>query len=688
MIWPPTTTGRTRQPNVVAHIRAHRNALVVIFTIILVSTAFVILDYPLIPLSTTIDIGRPLSIPTAIHAISDSVSVVQFSDIEEGVTYHPFSKLRPSECIADHTIRPIRAHNLIPDNCLDAWIAWGQWEGPCADVAVEESRIDLVYIWVNGSDPLHEQARAKYTNSPSGERPKNARFREHDELRHSFRASGKASTTWKNSRWHLVTADVEHPEDDTKLLGLVPQWLDVNGSVTESPHHQPPIYLHHASQLFRLINSTEELISDEDAMDWREHVLPNFNSFSVESQLSNLDSDLVSDNIIALNDDQYIVLPSPPSAFHSPLYGPVLRFDSAFQVQGDASGTAAGDGEWRSLGWSAHLLNQRFGARKRSYVLHNARSLSLPLLHEASLAFGPQFSATPLSRFRGWHEIPGEYEVNTMFHATHFIIERRREALLWSWIVAKWGGKGEGHLDEDLKNGMWEELGGISEEQEVILDNLRVTREDDVDTNMRLAGLAPPRAEDPTASATTEYWFVSQNGYPTALNGLPLPTTLDREECLGFNDQSAWDLFRDILLSKPQCGDAIIAALTRKSDAGLAVFLPPGSTERDPTDPITLPLTLTVDPPPLPRNPRAFAVRLIHRYSFVVGKSPSRFFGIGSLGGAKWLLGEVDEQRETVLLCINDDLPDSSQEDEFLKTDLFLRQWQRDRWPDKLDREL
>ncbi len=134
--------------------------------------------------------------------------------------------------------------------------------------------------------------------------------------------------------------------------------------------------------------------------------------------------------------------------------------------------------------------------------------------------------------------------------------------------------------------------------------------------------------------------------------------------------------------------DPVIAALTRKSDAGLAVFLPPGSTERDPTDPITLPLTLTVDPPPLPRNPRAFAVRLIHRYSFVVGKSPSRFFGIGSLGGAKWLLGEVDEQRETVLLCINDDLPDSSQEDEFLKTDLFLRQWQRDRWPDKLDREL
>ncbi|KAF9029800.1 ankyrin [Hymenopellis radicata] len=231
-----------------------------------------------------------------------------------------------------------------------------------------------------------------------------------------------------------------------------------------------------------------------------------------------------------------------------------------------------------------------------------------------SLAFGLQFSATPLSRFCGWHEIPGEYDVNTMFHATYFIIERRREALLWSWI---------------------EELGGTSEEQEIVLDNLRVTRDVDVESNMRLAGLVPLRSQDPTESATTEYWFVSQNGYPTALNGLALPTALEREECLGFNGQSAWDLFRGIMLTKPECGDAIIAALTRRSDAGLAVFLPRGSTERDPTDPITLPLTLSMEPPPLPRNPRAFAVRLIHRYSFVFGSLPSRFFGIGSLEGAK-----------------------------------------------------
>ena len=152
------------------------------------------------------------------------------------------------------------------------------------------------------------------------------------------------------------------------------------------------------------------------------------------------------------------------------------------------------------------LSDQRFGSRRRSYVLHNARSLSLPLLHEASLAFAPQFSATPLSRFRGWHEIPGEYEVNTMFLATHFIMERRREALLWSWVVAKWGGKNDGYLDAEMKDNMWQELNG-TDDNEVSLQSLRPNSLDEVDLNMRLAGLAPPRAEDPSVSANTEYWF-------------------------------------------------------------------------------------------------------------------------------------------------------------------------------------
>ncbi|KIY66007.1 hypothetical protein CYLTODRAFT_423832 [Cylindrobasidium torrendii FP15055 ss-10] len=676
------------RPNVVAQLRARKNMLVVVFTIALVLSALILLDYPLQPLATSIDHDNLNFEPVTIHESLGSASIVDFDNSKFGVTYHLFNKTEPKDMVANHTILPMREHLRIPDDCLDTWISWGQWEGPCADAKVDESRIDLVWIWVNGSDPLHRQSRNEYVLAATGQAPKNARFREHDELRHSFRSALKSSPTWRDSNWHLVTADVPHFTDEDKLLGLVPQWLDLNHSITPSEHQQPPIHLHHVSQIFKLVNNATHAPTEEEAQEWREQVLPNFNSFGVESQLSNMDPQLVSDNIVALNDDHYMMLSSPPATFHTPLYGPVLRFDRAFPVKGDPSGSAAGDGEWRSLGWSAYLLNERFGTRRRSYVLHNPRSLSLPLLHEASLAFGAQFSATPLSRFRGWHDVPGEFEVNTIFTATHFMIERRREALLWSWIVAKWGGRNDGTLSLETKENMWVELGGDYDTTGIPMEDLRTYSPAEVNTNLELAGLQPPTSTEPTETAHTNYLFVSQNGYPTFLNGLPLPQSLQRDKCLGWQTQSAWDLFRDVLSVHPQCGDAIIAALLKGTDAGLAVFLPDGPVESDPADPYTLPLELPLDAPPLPRSPRAFAVRLIHRYSFVIGETSTRFFGVGSLGGAKWLLGEVDQGKDLVLVCVNDDLPDDSGEDEFTLTDAFIREWQESRWPDKLDREI
>lgn len=63
---------------------------------------------------------------------------------------------------------------------------------------------------------------------------------------------------------------------------------------------------------------------------------------------------------IAINDDQYLALEMPQSAFHSPLYGPVFRVDTGRPVGGDDSGQAGGEHEWRSMGWSDHLLSGSF----------------------------------------------------------------------------------------------------------------------------------------------------------------------------------------------------------------------------------------------------------------------------------------------------------------------------------------
>lgn len=128
-------------------------------------------------------------------------------------------------------------------------------------------------------------------------------------------------------------------------------------------------------------------------------------------------------------------------------------------------------------------------------------------MHEATLAFGDYFALTPMSQFRGSHDVTNEFEVNTIFTATHFVLERHREALLWSWVVAKWGSVADGILDEELKDAMWLELGAEDEHDELRQNTSIRTTNDDVALNMRAAGLEQPRSDAPKERANTTYIF-------------------------------------------------------------------------------------------------------------------------------------------------------------------------------------
>ncbi|KAJ6480345.1 hypothetical protein C8R45DRAFT_905884 [Mycena sanguinolenta] len=606
-------------------------------------------------------------------------------DVIDGTVYHSFFAPSPEEALADQTVRPIRAHRALSDECLDKWVATGRWQDPCRYSMVQDSRIDLVYVWVNGSDPLHQKARQGLLMSTKY-KTKEARFREHDELRYSLRSARIATATWPNSTWHLVTADVAAPtaSDYDRRLGLVPQWLDIECAFygCPDPETQPPIRLQHDTQLFRLTGRPGATLQAENATDWLSKILPSFNSHAVESQLPHLDREIVSDTIVALNDDQFMLLPLPPSAFHTTLYGPVFRMDPNLLVAGDSTGKADGGGEWRSLGWSAHLLNQRFGTRKRPYMHHNARALSIPLMHEVSLAFGEYFAATPLSQFRGSHKVANEYEVNTIFMSTHFVIERHREALLWSWVVAKWGGHA-GTLDRGQKKKMWEELGGSGDTLNLEQADRRTS--EDVETNLLMAGLQPPRAVDPQKQGDTTYSWVSMDGYSANFHSLAKRIDM-RRDCVGESPEQAWDMFRRVLQSDTGCGDNIIAALIHNDQAGLDVFLPaisPGSLPLSPSDPLILPLELPTEAPPLPRNLRAFAVRLLMRYAYVLGDSPTTFMGMKSVTQTDRMLASTDRQKDVALLCINDDLEYNTKQAEEV-----LKKWFRQRWPNKLACEL
>ncbi|KAJ7267659.1 hypothetical protein B0H12DRAFT_1229947 [Mycena haematopus] len=592
--------------------------------------------------------------------------------------YDPFIRPPAADALADTAIRPIKAHLQIPDTCLDQWVSFGRWRASCIHVPVEESTIDLVYIWVNGSDVYHSEARQDLLDTLKYS-TKNARFRQHDELRYSLRSAFKNTKSWKDSVWHIVTADVPDPDafDDAQRLGLVPQWLDLESAWAGGENEEPPVYLYHDSELFRLTTLPGHTPTIDQVDRWRNNVLPTFNSMAVESQLPHLNPEIVSENILYLNDDQFFLLPLPPSAFHSPLYGPIPDF----MVQADASGDADGGGEWRSLGWSAHILNQRFGNRGRAYVQHNARSFSLPLMHEAALAFGDYFALTPMSQFRGSHDVSDEFEVNTIFTATHYMIERHREALLWSWTVAKWGGVADGILDAELKDAMWLELGAEDGRDELRQKKSVRTSNDDVVLNMRAAGLEQPQSDKPTERANTTYLFVSVDGYTPNYEDRLEEAGLSRNECIGEDWETAWSVFRRLAVEKPHCGDGVIATLTNAAPHGLSIFLPPPTASAAPVPiPAFLPLIMPSTPPPLPQNPRGFAVRLIHRYAYVIANTPSEFFGVESGDQAKWYLSWVEA--DTALLCVNDDLYDDALN--ATQGDMMLRRWFAKKWPERL----
>ncbi|KAJ7028293.1 hypothetical protein C8F04DRAFT_1119547 [Mycena alexandri] len=695
----------------------------------------------------------------------------------DGAAYHPFIPTPPSRALANHTVRPIRAHAAIPDACLDKWISTGLWQHPCTSDTAQDharNRIDLVYMWVNGSDPVHQAQRTSHLTGGGSSSPlAAARFREHDELRYSLRAARNATSLWSGSTtFHIVSGDVAHlnlplhshsvvgedseagedEHEQQQRLGLVPQWLDLKcalgggarqrvgeedlaGDAVEGGYgeHQgeqpqsrpgsnsePQIRFHHHSALFRLSSTPETPLNQNatqaprNATQWLNLTVPSFNSFAIESQLAHLNPDEVSDQIIALNDDQFLTRPFPPHAFHSPLYGPVFRLGELL-VDADPRGEEDGGGEWRALHWTAWVLDQRFGARKRPYVLHYARALSLPLLHELALALPTFFDFTPLSRFRGMHAVKGEFEVNTIFAATHYIVERHREALLWSWVVGKWGGgpgrdesspNQAGILDRNKKRGMWAELGGAHGRDTVTLRRRERGAAYDMEVNLFMAGLLADdedEAGDGLKDAETTFMWLSIDGYSASYRGVSASTVIRRSECIVDRVEDAWDMFRRVVKEKPACGDKIIAALMRTSTRGLSVFLPPPSAPSKPSpnsnstarpdrpplshqNPLILPLTFPPRAPPFPADPRVFAVRLLMRYAYAVAETPSIFMSLKSAAQTKRLLTGADRDEKAGFLCVNDDLPDAGDEGE--KADGMLRRWFEGRWGEKLECEV
>lgn len=627
--------------------------------------------------------------------------------------YLPFRAPR-TQVSHNVTLLPVRE---LSEECVEAYFSEG---APCG-VSGGQPKLDFLWTWVNGSDPLEDQAKKAAQAAfgptdpwrPAASGTQARMYRDHDELRHSLR-SVLANFRGYAGRFFLLTADFPLPTTTPNLtqalppgwrLGQIPQWLDIEARTAWVDGDVGLQVVHHA-QVFQPYLGT------------------NFNSLAIESQLGHVDA--ISDHFVYMNDDLYMMSAMNPASFYTPAYGVVIYLQSDLMVA-PTRPNAKTQGEWRSMGESNYILSERFGQRHRPYVVHEAKSVSRPLLAEAAAIWPTAFARSATHAFRETAGPGTPSDVNTMFLHAHMLVERAREALLWTWVVAHVGTLDDGWGDAEARQA-WAELGGAwdvpeggKREVEVRAGRRTTLERERVMTMLAQAGV-------PEGLGKTAYVFSSSDGYAYATLGTrgqqkwpaftpdapedKLPSCrISFRQCFPGHSRAS-EVFKHIAFRELQCGDCIISALMRTSGPlGLSTFLPspdralgslagklpslpfglsfPGAGSASPGDELTvvphLPLVdkwengafalRDVMGATGERNVRRWTLSLLQRYRYVIATTPAIFERLQSPRQAASMLARVDRNKEAALLCINDDVV--SGDAEVAKT---FREWQDKHW--------
>ncbi|KAF2164689.1 hypothetical protein M409DRAFT_67797 [Zasmidium cellare ATCC 36951] len=617
-------------------------------------------------------------------------------EIQDDSTHRVFrsSKAAP----ASHELMHIKAYQAMSDECVEEWIVHHVWGPACSGTDLSQGlTIDGVWAWVNGSDPLQIAWRNRYRPNDGMTMDATHRYTEHNELRYSMRSALASLGNRTMRRLHILASAYGLPDAvDADMAGQVPAWLDKEVAATDAGS----IKLHHDVDFFAPSEAGQTNLSELETWKWRKSVIPSFNSLAVESQIYNIDN-TASDQLVYYNDDFFTLRKLFASDFTTPLFGPVIRtLTRVTSMYLPAENTIYRwihpTGEEYGIKRAAWVLGRRFGSRPYYYITHHPRTLSLPLLHEAAQTFPDAFSNTAKSRFRAQRDVPPP--VQAIFLGSWYIVERHREALLWTWAVAKWGGT-QGVLTASLKRLMLTELADepwssgtslkIGVPIRVPIEKTNVFQQSNIDVPSSTEYSFS--SKDGYALSYVEsmwFWDRPRHGYPDLAKGLiedpdkiesgtqtrflKSPShkpakmcTIVLSTCFGsmVAEETASEFFKRVAFKHPKCGDCIIAALIGASGVtGIHKFLPQDHSESaskihaglDAVPP-HLPLTsdwrttnfsishVIPDGSLVPStNLRTWCARLIQRYSYVLGSTSSDFYKVERAGP---LLSKTNEIR-------------------------------------------
>ncbi|MGW5696322.1 stealth family protein [Streptomyces asiaticus] len=222
--------------------------------------------------------------------------------------------------------------------------------------------IDVVYTWVDGSDPQWQRRRAALAGAGYHAQAANAaRYANRDELRYSLRSL------------YLYAPWVRHIYLVTDRQ--VPDWLAVSHpGITVVDHH--------------------DIFDDPD-------VLPTFNSHAIETRLHHIDG--LAEHFLYFNDDVFLGSPVTPQDFF--LANGVSKFFPSRALipltpvgPGDVPVSAAGKN-------NRALLEERFGPAITQKMKHTPHALRTSVLAEIEKEFPDAVRATMASRVRSTSDI-------------------------------------------------------------------------------------------------------------------------------------------------------------------------------------------------------------------------------------------------------------------------------------------
>lgn len=229
-------------------------------------------------------------------------------------------------------------HLSTMNGCLDQWFTQGTL---CTDDIGPQDRLDLIYLWVNGSDPIWQEQYELTRELEFPERsplkrkddldPPVRHYRSQGTLKYALRSGVEAFRRGESSwiqKMHVLTADMPIATDEEEdpmmadyRLGQIPDWLDKervfqvtvdsNFDASLSRHvpsakgaatardiaslDDPPLQWHFHSEIFRdpidpsCDASAGSCAAFESASDWANAVTPTFNSFAIETRMAWLD---------------------------------------------------------------------------------------------------------------------------------------------------------------------------------------------------------------------------------------------------------------------------------------------------------------------------------------------------------------------------------------------------------------